>query len=108
MNAAASTSTLVAALQPAAEPVSSHVDSSVLDYLLVELVPTLRDSAAVSGARATKIEDEMRAAGLLSHLPVASKAAKRESTSPGDPAEDALRIRLESVGAHVGANLAER
>ncbi|KAH7103147.1 transport protein particle component [Auriculariales sp. MPI-PUGE-AT-0066] len=99
---------LATALSMSADPPTPYIDAAALDYLLVELVPTLRDSAGVSGARAQETEDEMRAAGLLAHLPAASKASKRDSTAFQDPAEDALRVRLEAVGAHVGANLAER
>ena len=93
----------------------------VVDYLFIELVNTLRASSAVAVARTRQVEEEMIAAGLLSppqqaHPAAPSKRDSLASTSSkttdiqtvADEEEEALRLRLESIGMHVGANVAER
>ncbi|KAF9467003.1 NO signaling/Golgi transport ligand-binding domain-containing protein [Collybia nuda] len=106
-----------------ADPPVRQVDAAVMDYFLIELVNTLRDSAAVATQRAKKIEQEMIESGLLP--PPASQtvtqASKNESArdsvtsltrgsgrTPLDEEEEAVRVRLESIGLHVGANFTER
>lgn len=101
MNPSTSTASLLPTLAPLADPGLRLADGALLDYLLVELVPTLSASSAVASARATATENEMRAAGLLP-----ARTAKEKELKEAE--EDALRARLEAVGAHVGANLAER
>ncbi|KZV89067.1 TRAPP complex subunit trs33 [Exidia glandulosa HHB12029] len=103
MNPSTSTASLLQTLAPIADPVVRLADGALLDYLLIELVPTLADSSSVASARATHTENEMRAAGLLP-----ARSAKDKDKEASDKEEDALRARLEAVGAHVGANLAER
>ncbi|KAJ7288409.1 TRAPP complex subunit trs33 [Mycena rebaudengoi] len=126
-----SASGLVAAnLVALAEPPQRQIDGAVMDYFLIELVHTLRASAAVATERTRKIEAEMVEAGLIPPLaaPPPSHPLKKEasasvtslnsnsraSPAPGgrlsaaDEAEEAVRSRLESIGLHVGANFTER
>ena len=104
-----------------ADPPVRVVDGPAVDYLFIELVNTLRASSAVAVARTRQVEEEMIAAGLLSppqqaHPSVPSKRDSLASTSSkttdiqtvADEEEEALRLRLESIGMHVGANVAER
>jgi hypothetical protein len=100
------------------------VDAAALDYFMIEMVATLRASAAVATARAKKIELEMVEAGLvppsipaLPPLPlkkesardsVTSLASKNGSKAALDEDEEALRSRLEYIGSHVGANITEK
>lgn len=90
-----------------------------MDYFLIELVNTVRASSAVAVARTKKIEHEMIDAGLLSAPPpttaavnnrdsLASTTSKPDAKAPVDEEEEAVRLRLESIGMHVGANVAER
>lgn len=99
----------------------------MLDYFVIEAVNTLRESSRVATARAKEIEKEMIDAGLMpapppqpSSLPL-KKENPRESvaslqsrtSSPAnkpavDEEEEAVRLRLENIGMHVGANFAER
>ncbi|EJD54939.1 transport protein particle component [Auricularia subglabra TFB-10046 SS5] len=102
MNPSTSTASLLPTLSPLADPAPRLADGTLLDYLLIELVPTLADSSAVATARASKTEAEMRAAGLL------APARKQNAAAASEDADEALRQRLEAVGAHVGANLVER
>jgi len=117
---------LVPTLAALADPPIRQIDASVMDYLLIEMVNTLRSSSAVATARSKKIEQEMIEAGLLPPppppLPVLSVPTKNESprdsvTSLGsraagklglDEEEEGVRIRLEGIGIHVGANFTER
>ena len=92
-----------------------------MDYFLIELVNTVRASSAVAVARTKKVEQEMIDAGLLPAPPpnaaaalpsirdsVASTGSKPDGKAALDEDEEALRLRLESIGMHVGANVAER
>ena len=98
-----------------------------MDYFLIELVATLRESAAVATARSRKVEKEMLEAGLIPPpTPVPSSLKKdnsaRESVislvsrsgsatgakSVVDEDEEPVRQRLEAIGMHVGANFSER
>ncbi|KAF5376870.1 hypothetical protein D9615_007261 [Tricholomella constricta] len=108
-----------------ADPPTRHIDAAVMDYFLIELVNTLRESSAVATARSKKVEQEMVEAGLIpppvavSSAPPAKKESARDSvTSPNsrntakaavlDEEEEAVRVRLEAIGLHVGANFTER
>ena len=94
------------------------MDGAAFDFFLIEVVNTLRASSAHAQARARKAEQEMIDAGLLpaplptpvmrkehrdSTTSLASKAATRV-----DDEEEGLRLRLEAIGMHVGANITER
>jgi len=100
-----------------------------MDYFLIELVATLRESAAVATARSKKVEQEMLEAGLIpppvsvpssikkekdssARDSVTSLASKTGSAVGGksvvDEEEEAVRQRLETIGMHVGANFSER
>ncbi|EPQ61240.1 transport protein particle TRAPP component [Gloeophyllum trabeum ATCC 11539] len=95
-----------------------------MDYFLIEMVQTLSVSSAVATARVKKIEQEMIEAGLMpAPPPVPAKKEKeynvRDSTTslssakgakaePLTEEEEALRLRLEAVGLHVGSNICER
>lgn len=123
MNPSTSTATIAGNLSALAEPPAALMDGPALDYFYIEMVNTLRNSSAVSIAKTKKIEQEMAEAGLLPPAPPTTAAAKRESardsissaTPRADGAkpefteeEEALRQRLENIGMHVGANVAER
>lgn len=119
MNAAASTS-MSGSLAALADPPERTMDGAAMDYFLIELVNTLRASSAVAVARTKKVEQDMIEAGLLSPTPqvppavpskrdsMASISSKAETRTIGDDEDEALRLRLESIGVHVGANVAER
>lgn len=103
-----------------------YVDGAAVDYFLIEAVNTLRASSAVAAARAKQLDQEMIQAGLipapapaLSPLNI-SKDSPRESVasnlsqlslpkkSSAEEDDEGIRARLENIGIHVGANLAER
>ena len=108
-----------------AEPPVQLVDGAVMDYLVIEMVNALKASSAVATARSKQIEHEMIEAGLLPPPPppslakkplpnprdsVVSLSGKSADTASGklDDEEEAVRVRLEAIGSHVGTNLAER
>jgi len=107
-----------------ADPPIRHIDGPAMDYFVIEMVNALRESAAVATARAKKIENEMAEAGLIppaSSLPpavpakkesardsVTSLASRSGKSQAVDEEEEAIRIRLEAIGMHVGANFTER
>ncbi|KAI0762509.1 transport protein particle component [Fomes fomentarius] len=117
-----SANTSVPSLAAVADPSTRYVDGAAMDYFVIEMVNTLRASSAVATARAKKIEQEMVDAGLMpppAALPPALKKTQlrdsvgsdgsRASTSKDGKDEDEdLRARLEAIGMHVGANMAER
>lgn len=113
----------------------SQIDASVQDYFLIELVHTLRRSSQVARDRLKKREEEMLANGLLppsvsltgsatasGHASASSGLGSGAKTSlgtmstvggasakaPVNEEEEAIRLRLDALGAHVGANVAER
>ena len=94
------------------------MDGAAFDFFLIEMVNTLRTSSAHAQARARKVEQEMIDAGLLP-APLPTPAIRREhresttslaskATSKVDDEEEGLRLRLEAIGMHVGANITER
>ncbi|KAG7090499.1 hypothetical protein E1B28_009612 [Marasmius oreades] len=115
-----------------AEPPMRYVDGAMMDYFLIEAVNTLRESSQVAIARSKRIEREMVEAGLLPLVSsftrpdvTSPKSSPRESStnlnsttrtgaggkatgSPVDEEEEALRVRLEAIGLHVGSNFTER
>lgn len=108
-----------------ADPPNRLVDAAVMDYFLIELVNTLRVSAAVATARSKKIEQEMIEAGLIPPPPAPAAltlSSKKDSARDSvtslnsrtgksavvDEEEEAVRTRLEAIGLHVGANFTER
>lgn len=118
----ASTS-VASSLAALADPPLRTVDGPVVDYFFIELVNTLRASSAVAVARTKKIEQEMVEAGLLppaqqgppavpskrdSLASASSKTGGLDGKTAVDDEEEALRLRLESIGMHVGSNVAER
>lgn len=94
------------------------MDGAAFDFFLIEMVNTLQTSSAYAQARARKVEQEMIDAGLLPAplpTPVIRKEHKDSTTSltskattKVDDEEEGLRLRLESIGMHVGANITER
>ena len=137
---AASTSSLVTpTLTVLADPPVRQADAAALDYLLIEMVHTLRASAGVATERIRRIERDMLDAGLgpapappektttplkdkermkkegrdsvaSTRTRVSSLAGQALSQTMEENEEDdeALRLRLEAIGMHVGANIAER
>ena len=102
-----------------ADPPARMMDGPVMDYFLIELVNTVRASSAVAVARTKKVEQEMIEAGLLPAQPpntnalsnrdsLASNLSKPDGKTLLEEEEEAVRLRLESIGTHVGANIAER
>lgn len=102
----------------------NQMDANALEYFLIEMVATLKESAAVATARNKKTEQEMLEAGLMPPAPVPT-ALKRDSAresvtnllsrtgsasvkAPIDEEEEPVRQRLEAIGMHVGANFSER
>ncbi|KAF8525084.1 TRAPP complex subunit trs33 [Hysterangium stoloniferum] len=88
-----------------------QVDASVQDYFLMEAVHTFRHSSEVARERLKKREEEMVENGLLPQGYIVGGSAGGKgagSKAQVTEEEDAIRIRLESMGAHAGANLAER
>lgn len=118
-----SSSSAVPSLAAVADPALRHVDGAAMDYFVIEMVNTLRASSAVAAARAKKTEQEMVDAGLMPASapvpPPLKKSQLRESIASNasrtslskdakDEDEEELRARLEAIGMHVGANMAER
>jgi hypothetical protein len=93
----------MASLTTLANPLVAQIDSAAYDYLLIELIPILRSSAQVATMRTKELEAEMQRA----HLVQPSAEKEKEKEKEQDP-DEPLKARLESIGMHVGANLAER
>lgn len=108
-----------------ADPPNKQIDAAVMDYLLIEMVNTLRTSSAVATKRMKDMEKEMMNAGLLTtaSTPSGGSSTKKESSARDstssltsktakmgivDEEEEALRTRLEAIGVHVGASYTER
>jgi hypothetical protein len=110
-----------------ADPPQRHIDSAAMDYFLIEMVNTLKTSSAVATTREKKLEQEMIEAGLVPPpaaipppLPLKKESARDSVTSLAsksgsatgkaalDEDEEAVRVRLESIGNHVGANITEK
>ena len=95
-----------------------YMDSAAFDLFLIEMVNTLRESSAHVQARARRVEQEMIDAGLLP-TPQPTPGTRRDNrgsvmslpsnvtTKAGDE-EEGLKLRLEAIGMHVGANITER
>ena len=94
------------------------MDGAAFDFFLIEMVNTLRASSTHAQGRARKAEQEMIDAGLLPAplpTPVMRKEHRDSTTSLAskattkvDDEEEGLRLRLEAIGMHVGANITER
>jgi len=83
-----------------ANPLVPQIDSAVLDYFLIEVVNTLRQSATVATRRQRELEDEMAKASLLQQ--------HQTHETQHNTTEEALKVRLEGLGSRVGASLVER
>jgi hypothetical protein len=122
---AVSQNSSLSALGALADPPTRYIDAAAMDYLLIEMVATLRESAAVATTRQKKIEQEMAEAGLLPPPVPVPTALKRETARDSmtsvvsrtgsasgkaavDEEEEPVRQRLESIGMHVGSNFTER
>lgn len=102
-------------------PAPRFIASSSLDYLLIAAVEALRHSSHVASERLKAVEKELREAELLPQLVIPAKENKPissvvagTSTSEAagvntvDEQEEAVRVRLETIGSHVGASFIER
>lgn len=115
----------ISSLAMLADPPVHLMDSNAMEYFLIEMVATIKESAAVATARNKKIELEMLEAGLMpppAPIPTALKKdsardsvtslLSRTGSAPGktpiDEEEESVRQRLEAIGMHVGANFSER
>jgi hypothetical protein len=95
-----------------------YMDGAAFDFFLIEMINTLRISSTHAQARARKVEREMIDAGLLPPPPhtLAIRKDHRDSTTSltfkaaakVEDEEEGLRLRLEAIGMHVGANITER
>jgi len=65
MNPPQASTSLSTILAPLSEPPQKLMDGAAQDYFFIELVNTLRESAAFATARTKKVEQEMIEAGLL-------------------------------------------
>ena len=101
-----------------ADPPMRYVDGAAFDFFLIEMVNTLRASSTHAQARARKVEQEMIDAGLLP-APLPTPTTRRDHRDPSislaskatvkpEDEEEGLRLRLEAIGMHVGANITER
>ncbi|PPQ98856.1 hypothetical protein CVT26_014332 [Gymnopilus dilepis] len=122
-----------ASLSQLADPPLKQIDGAAMDYFLIEMVSTLRESAAFATARAKKLEAEMIENGLIPPPQPVPNVVKRDSTRDSvrdsardsttslvsragsasgkglvDEEEEPVRQRLEAIGMHVGANFCER
>lgn len=108
-------SPLVAAM---ADAPMRYMDGAAFDFFLIEMVNTLRVSSAYAQARARKVEKEMVDAGLLP-TPLPTPAIRKDhrgsttsltstATTKTEDEEEGLKLRLEAIGMHVGANITER
>lgn len=113
--ATSSTSLVTPSLSVLADPPVRLVDAAAYDYLVIEMVHALRDSAEVATKRVEAVEDEMRAAGLLPAPPppekekvivVDSERAKRETRSSIGSAGIGVRVGspADSSGSGRGAD----
>lgn len=102
-----SSSLVTPALALLAQDNQSQIDSVALDFLLIELVHTLKASSRHATARLRAKEEEMISAGLLPP-PLPAPPNKDGVSREQEDEEEALRIRLEDIGAAVGGALAER
>jgi hypothetical protein len=83
-----------------ANSTATQIDVSVLDYFLIETINTLRQSAERAISRQRELEEEMSKSNILHQIPVRDA----QHNMP----EEALKIRLENLGVHVGSALVER
>lgn len=118
----------LAALATFSDPPTRHVDGAMMDYFLIETVNALRESSKIALTREREREKEMIEAGLIPPpaLPVketkdsavsardstgslaSTKGGKVAAAGPVDEEEEALKVRLETIGIHVGSNFSER
>jgi len=93
------------------------MDSAAMDYFLIEATAALAESAQVATTRAKETEQAMSDAGLVLTRPAASATARDSVTSLTSKSKHAslesetdepLRVRLETLGMHIGASYAER
>ena len=112
------------ALSLLAEPPTRHVDGAAMDYFLIELVQTIRQSSAVATARQRKTEQEMIQAGFVPPSSAAQMSSKKDAPGLSDDSpnvargsngktkeseeDESVRVRLEAIGVHVGASFTER
>ena len=109
------------ALQHLADDAPRLMDAVVLDFLLIEMVPILKQSTTASLKKIREAENEMIEAGLLSPpapthpIPPGLKGAALQEAIDDqrriqieEEDNEALRLRLESIGVSVGGTLAER
>jgi hypothetical protein len=106
-----------------ADPPVRLMDALAMDYFFIELVNALRTSSATAVSNTKKVDREMIEAGLIPPTSAAVTSAPSSKTSVTNQRdsmgsqekpqslseeEEALRVRLESIGMHVGANFTER
>ncbi|KAI0727573.1 NO signaling/Golgi transport ligand-binding domain-containing protein [Fomitopsis betulina] len=101
-------SSSIPGLASLADPPSRQIDAAAMDYFVIEMVSALRASSAVAAARAKKLEQDMIEAGLVPAPLTTSSKVSGGKAAALDEEEEAVRSRLEAIGMHVGANVAER
>lgn len=102
-----SSSLVTPALALLAQDTPPQIDNVALDFLLIELVQTLKASSRTATARLRAREEEMISAGLLPP-PAPAPQGQDEQAKIEEEEEEALRLRLENIGVVVGGALAER
>lgn len=95
-----------AALQLATTP-SSQVDAQCFSLLVTEMIPIVRRAVERQCTRIQQLEADMRDAGLLDAQTRHDGSSIHDSTD-ADQRDGAVATRLEAIGHHVGANLADR
>ena len=101
--AASSSSLVTPSLTLLADPPIRLADGAALDYLMIEMVGVLRESAGVANERVRRVEREMKEAGLVDATSGAGKEKGkkegRESIGVGVPGGGAggTRSRVSSI-----------
>lgn len=91
------------------QPANHQVASQAHQFLLSQIVPTLRASAKVARERRDARELEMVREGLLpANALKKPSAAGGASGVAGEQDDEDFRTRLEALGERVGGDLAER
>jgi len=104
-NTVSSTSLSSPTLSKLADSAPHEIDAAVFEYIFIELVRCFKNSATFTQSRLEKHEQEMIDAGLL---PASVKKRKEHPTALQSEPDQALLLRIEIAGEHVGANLSER
>ena len=109
------------------DALNPKVDSSAVDFLLIELIPAIQRITEQALAREQKLVDEYKRSKIFNagNISEAQDGSKDNSTANGTPSEphpvtsigfpvvgdktrDGMNARLDGMGYRVGQGLAER